>query len=137
MKLRPETKVRKEATESFKSVAEEFMKLLAEVWKTCNKWKGKNWRKKMRSTTKYSSRIYASNSGDTRQTRECNEDEIMAIEVHKLDADAATKMLETKVGRPLLLSEDAATELVADYFCGLPLAIATAVDEFRVSNIHM
>jgi hypothetical protein len=44
--------------------------------------------------------------------------EITAIEVQKLDADAATEMFKTKVGP--YFSEDAARELVTDYFDGLP-----------------
>jgi tetratricopeptide (TPR) repeat protein len=62
--------------------------------------------------------------------------EITAIEVPKLDEDAATEMLKKKVGS-YVFSEDAARELVSDYFDGLPLAIASAAGEIYVSKMHV
>jgi tetratricopeptide (TPR) repeat protein len=62
--------------------------------------------------------------------------EITAIEVPKLDEDAATEMFKTKVA-PYVFSEDAARELVSDYFDGLPLAIASAAGEIYVSKVHV
>jgi hypothetical protein len=51
----------------------------------------------------------------------------MAIEVQKLNTDAATNMFKAKVGQ--YFSKDTARELVTHYFDGLPLAITTAASE--------
>jgi tetratricopeptide (TPR) repeat protein len=58
--------------------------------------------------------------------------EITAIEVQKLDPNAATEMFKTKTGP--YFSKDAARELVTDYFDGLPLAIASAAGVIKESR---
>jgi flagellar biosynthesis GTPase FlhF len=52
-------KVKEEDKESFESVVRDFMELLVEVWKTCNKWTNKLWRRKKGpiATPKYEEKI--------------------------------------------------------------------------------